>query len=132
MEKEVKAMQQYVGCDASSVWLIEDDEIRPYIMYGSAYEKLEAVSLSMGSGICGYCIDHNEEIISNDLLNDTRWNQFVDQKTGFTTKNLMCLPITIEDEVYGCVELVNKREGKFTEDDVAYCKKMIQELIEYL
>ncbi|HIP96399.1 MAG TPA: GAF domain-containing protein, partial [Anaerolineae bacterium] len=37
---------------------------------------------------------------------------------GFTTRDIVCVPLVARDEVIGVIELLNKRQGTFTEDDV--------------
>ena len=68
---------------------------------------------------------HNVEIISNDLKGDDRWHSLVDKKTGFKTRNIICLPISMYGEVYGCIEMLNKIGGDFDENDLKVCREMI-------
>ena len=130
MEREINEMQRKVNCQASSVWLKEGDIIYPYIFFGKGSNVLKDVEMKSDMGLCGYCITHNEEIISNDLKNDTRWNNMIDKQTGITTKNVICLPIAIFDEVYGCVELINKIDGDFTKEDIAICREIVLYIVE--
>jgi len=41
----------------------------------------------------------------------------IDQKTGYKTKTLLCMPIMIQGNVIGVVQMVNKRNGHFTKSD---------------
>ena len=38
----------------------------------------------------------------------------VDEQTGYETRTILCMPITIRGQVIGVVEMVNKKEGVFT------------------
>jgi len=44
----------------------------------------------------------------------------VDAKTGFHTRNLLCVPLRGRgNELFGAFEVMNRRDGDFSEDDVA-------------
>lgn len=132
MEKEIKEMQKEIGCDAGSVWLRdeEDDNILyPYIFLGEKSLNLQGMVLNIDTGICGHCVKYQEEIITNDMSTLSMWYSQADTKTGFTTNNIICLPIIIDDYCYGCVQLLNKETG-FNDNDVKIARKMIDFIIE--
>ena len=52
-----------------------------------------------------------------DAYSDPRFNRTVDQKTGYRTKTILCMPIFIRGDVIGVVQMVNKRHGTFTNED---------------
>ncbi len=41
----------------------------------------------------------------------------IDQKTGYKTKTLLCMPIMIQGNVIGVVQMINKRNGHFNKSD---------------
>ena len=47
-------------------------------------------------------------------LSFPRFNKAVDEQTGYETRTILCMPITIRGQVIGVVEMVNKKEGVFT------------------
>lgn len=53
----------------------------------------------------------------SDAYSDPRFNRGVDQRTGYHTQSILCMPIFIEGHVIGVVQMVNKRHGAFTADD---------------
>jgi hypothetical protein len=63
-------------------------------------------------------------VIVNKVREDTRWNQAVDEMSGFMTKSVCAAPIcSREGLVLGVVEMVNKKEdGGFVEKDVQLLK----------
>lgn len=52
-----------------------------------------------------------------DAYSDPRFNRTVDQRTGYHTQSILCMPIFIQGQVIGVVQMVNKRNGAFTEKD---------------
>ena len=72
-------------------------------------------------GIAG-AIFHNEkgEIIHN-VYDDERFNDEVDQETGYETKNMICSPIkTVGDKTIGVIQILNKKKGRFTKDNLLF------------
>jgi Nif-specific regulatory protein len=69
-------------------------------------------------GIVGECLQSGKAVVVDDAYRDPRFNKQVDQKTGFKTRNLLCVPIVdIEGRRIGAFEAINKRHGSFTADD---------------
>lgn len=131
MEKEVIEMQKSINCESACVWMLEDDHLYPYIFLGPNSKALEGLELTLDQGLCGYCVKNREEIISNDLEHDQRWFAGADKKTSYHTENIVCLPIILYDECYGCVQLVNKKGG-FDDHDIAVCRKIVKYIVEHM
>lgn len=125
MEQEINGLQKRIGCEAATVWMVEEDIIYPYILFGDNVEAIRDLELKKNQGLCGTCISSNVEIISNDLKNDPNWFQGADDSSGFKSRNIICLPIVVLGEVYGCVQLLNKKEGDFTTEDIAICREIV-------
>jgi len=45
------------------------------------------------------------------------FNRDIDQKTGYKTKTILCMPIMIQGNIIGVVQMVNKKNGHFTKSD---------------
>lgn len=70
-------------------------------------------------GIAGWVMEHGEAIYVNDVNQDPRWYDGVDEVTGFETRSLACAPLEHQGEIDGVIEIVNKRDGKFTGEDLS-------------
>lgn len=132
MEREIYQLQKDINCEASTVWMIEDDIIYPYILFGDNVDAIRDLELKKDQGLCGICISKNIEIISNDLTKEPSWYSKADDTSGFVSRNIICLPIEVLGEVYGCVQLLNKRDGDFTEEDIAICREIVSLVTEKL
>jgi adenylate cyclase len=77
------------------------------------------------SGIAGHAFTTGEGVIIDDAYSDERFNSAIDQQTGFTTKSVLCAPIkTVRGEIIGVAQTLNKKEDKFTEDDLFLLEAM--------
>jgi len=60
-----------------------------------------------------------KSLIISDAYSDGRFNQSIDEKTGYITKSILCVPIkAARNEIIGVAQVLNKKEGQFTQDDV--------------
>ena len=56
----------------------------------------------------------NDAILLENAYNDPRFNPDVDFSTGFTTRNILCIPISNkEGKTIGVAQALNKRDGRF-------------------
>lgn len=79
-------------------------------------------------GIAGAVFQNGQGEIVHDAYADPRFNREIDDKTGFRTKSILCAPIkTARGEVIGVVQTLNKRQGRFTEDDLMLLEAMGQQ-----
>ena len=71
------------------------------------------------AGIVGDVIHNGPPVQVDDVTTDDRFNSDVDKETGYTTRNLLCVPLRDGGgEVMGAFELINRLEGSFNEDDL--------------
>ena len=71
-------------------------------------------------GIAGTTFQSGEGLIIHDAYNDERFNREVDAQTGFTTKSILACPVrNAKGEVIGVAQVLNKKEGQFTEQDLS-------------
>ena len=74
--------------------------------------------LQPSQGIAGWVAQHKLSVLVPDAAADPRFYAEVDRRTGFTTRELVCVPLILRGAVTGVIELVNKRQGGYGEDEV--------------
>ena len=87
---------------------------------GPAANKLEGLRLAPGQGIAGWTAANQQPQIVADVRRDPRFFSGVDDVVGYTTRSLVCVPVTLDDgRVLGVLEVINKlAERDFDQDDV--------------
>jgi signal transduction histidine kinase len=76
------------------------------------------IRLPIGKGIAGYVAQTGETINIVDAYNDPRFNPEVDKRTGFRTRNMLCMAMKNKDgKIIGVFQLMNKKDGAFAIDD---------------
>ena len=90
---------------------------------------LSAIRLLPGEGIAGQVIQSGKSVIIQNCQADPRWAGRVDQKTGFQTKSMICVPLALEDVVFGCIQIINKTDGvAFDEEDLTFVERLAAEI----
>lgn len=70
------------------------------------------------AGIVGECLHTGKAIVVDDAYRDARFNRQVDAKSGYKTRNLLCVPLLdARGERIGAFEVINRRQGSFTAED---------------
>ena len=79
-------------------------------------------------GIAGHVFTTARGLIIPDAYADERFNPDIDRKTGYVTKNILCVPLrTLQGNIIGISELLNKKDGEFTEEDLELLEAMVRQ-----
>ena len=81
-------------------------------------EALVGRRLQPGQGVAGQVAQSGRSALIPDVMADPRFYGGFDAVTGLSTRSIVCAPLIAKDRAIGIIELVNKREGAFTEEDV--------------
>lgn len=94
---------------------------------------LSNIRLLPGEGIAGQVIQNGTSVIIQDCQADPRWAGRVDKKTGFCTKTMICVPLSLDTLVFGCIQIINKTDGMaFDEKDLAFAERLAAEIASVL
>ncbi len=80
---------------------------------------LQSRHLSPGQGIAGWVAQYGQAVCVNDVNQDPRWYDGMDQISGMKTRSVLCAPMKHYGKITGVIEIVNKREGPFTAEDTS-------------
>jgi transcriptional regulator with GAF, ATPase, and Fis domain len=110
--------------DAGSILLAEDNDLAVRVVRGGKGDELIGMTIPKGKGIAGWVAEKGQPVRLSDVKGDERFNPEVDEITGYQTKSVLCVPLTMKTGVVGVVELLNKKDGLYSERD--------EEIIAYL
>jgi signal transduction histidine kinase/CRP-like cAMP-binding protein len=103
--------------DRGTVYVVDSikQELWSRVLQG---DNMVEIRLPIGKGIAGYVAQTGETINIPDAYNDPRFNPEVDKRSGYRTRNMLCMPMRNKDgTIIGVFQLLNKKEGAFTADD---------------
>jgi Nif-specific regulatory protein len=79
--------------------------------------RLKNLYFSCDLGIAGWVLRECKPALVHDVDKDTRFYKEVDERTGYKTKSLLCVPLCVKKGILGVIETINKKNGQFTEED---------------
>jgi HD-GYP domain-containing protein (c-di-GMP phosphodiesterase class II) len=69
-------------------------------------------------GLAGYVVKTGEVLNIRNAYEDPRFNTEIDKKTGYRTRNILCVPMRNRRmEIIGVFQVLNKQQGYFTKVD---------------
>ncbi len=111
---------QALDADAGSI-LVREPYTGDMVFVLTLTEQIASqrnLRLTPDQGIAGWVARHGQSVRVNDAQQDPRWHAGIDAITGFDTHSLMCTPLRHYGEITGLIEVVNKRKGVFTDEDL--------------
>jgi adenylate cyclase len=113
----IEVVTETLNVERSSLFLYDPDtkELFSRVMQGDVVGE---VRFPADLGIAGSVFTGGEGEMIPDAYADARFNREVDTKTGYRTRNILCVPIRNKKrEVIGVTQALNKREGQFDAED---------------
>ncbi|MBU5612129.1 GspE/PulE family protein [Geomonas azotofigens] len=102
-------------------------------------DEIQQITVPIGSGsLAGYCAlsgmvvnirdaydDHELKMINSELSFDVNW----DKKTGFRTRQVLCVPMKFNNSLIGVMQLINKKvDTAFDDTDISYATELATSL----
>ncbi len=83
-------------------------------------EGVTEIRIAATTGIAGAVFGSGTTEIVADAYRDPRFNQDVDRRTGYRTRDILCVPLRNRlGQTIGVTQVLNKRSGGFTRTDAA-------------
>jgi adenylate cyclase len=114
----VEVSTQETGAESGTLFLNDEStgELYSRVAEGGAIREIRMMN---SSGVAGNVFSTGVGAIVDDPYSDTRFNADVDKQTGYVTHSLLCAPIrTAKGEVIGVLQVLNKKQGSFTKEDL--------------
>ncbi len=80
--------------------------------------NMNEIRVPRGMGIAGHVALTGETVNIADAYQDPRFSPETDRRSGYRTRTILCMPLRNEkSEIVGVMQVLNKKEGIFTEED---------------
>jgi len=131
-EKEVfsqilKRSCEIIGAEGMSVLIrsADTDYLKFYAVESRAKELLLKLKvIPVKEGIAGWVFSTGKAVLLNDPYSHPKFMQAVDKKTGYQTRNIICVPLISRMKTMGVLEIVNKKAGSFSQDDLYFTQAL--------
>jgi adenylate cyclase len=111
--------------DRSTLFLYRKEMSQLWTKVAAAADgtNLIEIRISASRGIAGYVASTGEALNISDAYKDPRFDPTTDRKTGYVTRNILCLPVfNSANELIGVTQLINKQQSSFTASDEEFMR----------
>lgn len=104
--------------EAGSVALLEPSgqEIVIRAAVGAGADAVRGLSLPAGKGVVGWVMAHEKPALIPDVNHDVRFYKNFDERSGFQTHSIMCVPLRANGHTIGVIELMNMNPDYLSEN----------------
>jgi len=114
-----------VGAEGGSILLLDENGD---LVFEASVGPAATVGLRVprGSGIAGWVVEHGWPALVGAAGQDRRFYAGIDALTGLSTRSVLAVPLIVKGQVFGVVELINKINGPFNDDDLRLIEALTQ------
>ncbi len=96
----------------SSSWslLLLDEESGDLVfdvVVSEVADDIRGMHLPVGKGIAGWVAQNRQAVLCPDVTRDERFCSEIDNRVGFNTHSVVCVPVQFQDELLGVMQLIN-------------------------
>jgi len=116
-----------LDASASSLLTLDKNEQELVFQFadGPVAQQLKRLQINKKSGIAGWIISNGKPLIVNDPERNRHFYKRIDEATGFKTKSIIGVPLTVDGEIIGVIEVLNKKDGSnFNRHDLQIMTKI--------
>lgn len=109
----LSAALEAVDSEDGSLQLLDEekDQLVFVEVRGDSREKLRGYRMPVMQGVSGWVVRNRKPELVPDVRQEPRFAPQVDQRTGFRTTSLICVPLMDGERCLGAIEVVNTRSG---------------------
>lgn len=123
LRRIMEVTKEVVESEGSSILLLDEatNELFFKQVVGEKGDRLTHIRIPCNEqSVAGWCLLHREPALVDDVSQDPRHSKLADQAAEFVTRTLLAAPLVWEGKAIGVVEAVNKKNGKFSSEDLHY------------
>ncbi|MGJ3250590.1 MAG: GAF domain-containing protein [Elainellaceae cyanobacterium] len=110
--------------DRSTLFLLDSDQNELWSRIAKADgTTMVDIRIPANRGIAGYVASTRRTLNIPNAYEDPRFDPTTDQKTGYHTHNILCMPVyNSGGALIGVTQLINKHQGGFTQSDEEFMR----------
>lgn len=111
-----KEAKRLVNADRCSIFIVDNED---QMLWTKLSDGIGRIVIALDAGIVGDTYKTEKPQIVNAPYEDDRFLQNIDNKSGYTTKNMITVPIfNSKRKVMGVIQLLNKSRSDFNQEDL--------------
>ncbi|CAB1069765.1 Response regulator of zinc sigma-54-dependent two-component system [Olavius algarvensis Delta 1 endosymbiont] len=119
LELVIETATRMMDAKASSLLLLDPRTRKLYfkVATGAKSSDVKQFEIELGQGIAGHVAETGEPLLIPDVAQDSRWYKEISESIGFKTQSIACVPMKIDSEIIGVVEIIDKADGSAIRDE---------------
>ncbi len=105
----IERFLEYLNAEAASIFLLDADSQELVCAECAGPVNISGLRLSSNKGIVGKTVTTRSIQVIRDVQSDPDFTRKIDAATGFSTRSILCVPLIINNECIGALELLNKK-----------------------
>ncbi len=111
----VEVARAIFGAKASSIFLLDGDELVFAAVAGEEEQFLVGRRLPSSTGIAGWVASSRTPLVLEDVQSDPRFAKDVAEDTGYVPSGLMAVPLLEDEQVLGVLQVLDRpQRSRFT------------------
>jgi Nif-specific regulatory protein len=114
----VDIMPKTLGAERCSIFILDPVNEKAWLACGTGLTEKQ-LQVPTQNSIVGQVLGTGKYVQEDDLEEQVGAHDVVAAKTGFITRNALCVPVNgvTSKKVVGAIQILNKLRGDFTEED---------------
>jgi class 3 adenylate cyclase len=114
----IEQINDILGTERSTVFLYDPRKDELWSLVATSMGK-NKIRVPADSGVAGLVFLRKKPLRIDDAYSDSRFNAEIDRRSGFKTRNILCIPVfNRKEECIGVIEALNKVGDDFNEQDL--------------
>jgi phosphoserine phosphatase RsbU/P len=109
LNNAIEQFMEYMNAEAASIFLLETDSHELVCAECAGPVDITGLRLSSTQGIVGKTVTTRSSQMIRDVQSDPDFAKKVDMGSGFRTRSILCVPLIVNNECIGALELLNKK-----------------------
>jgi sigma-B regulation protein RsbU (phosphoserine phosphatase) len=111
--------------DRGTLWFVDEEKKEIWTKVAGEFRATRPI----GTGIAGTVVATGEPIILHDAYADARFDRSADEKSGYRTRSMLCVPIRNRArKIVGALQLLNKTDGAFGTADLDFLSSISEHM----
>ena len=128
LKRVMEEATRMLNADRATLFL-NDEKTNELFSRVAMGEGMGEIRLPNTAGIAGSVFTSGKTMNIPYAYADLRFNPAFDKQTGYFTRSILCVPVTNKNgKVIGCTQVLNKKGGKFSEEDESRLKAFTQQV----
>ena len=125
LPKMVMLISEFLNAERATIFLHESEHRELFSRVALGDLNFE-IRLPDHQGLVGACHRSGESLMINDPYRDPRFDPSTDRRSGFVTRNVLCVPIKHRGQGIGVVQVLNRIGGPFDTESLMSLEAIAQ------